>query len=247
VKVKVSIIIPVYNAEEFIESTIESILKQDVGDIQIILVDDKSTDNSVQIINERFLDNKNIELIEMSENVGKANAINSVMDRVNGEFLAFIDADDIWEEKKLKTQISFMEDNNYSFTFTAYDKIDEFGNKLGTIYAKDNVSYKNMLKFSRIGYSTVVLRFSSFDKIVVPELRKRQDYALWLNLLKKHDAYGLNIPLTSYLVRKGSLSSNKFEMMKWNYRVYREIEKLNPIKSCYYLMWDILSKVLLIK
>ncbi len=242
---KVSVLITVYNAEKYIENTLHSVINQTLDNIEILIIDDASTDNSVDLI--KNIDDKRIHLFQNEANIGKGKSLNRLMESIQGEYIAFIDSDDIWKNDKLEKQIAFMVEHSSVFSHTAYKQLDENGSYLKTISAKERVSYKEMLRFSRIGYSTVVIKKSAFYPFTVAPIRKRQDYALWLGLLQKQDAIGLNIPLTDYLVRSNSLSSNKASMIKWNYRVYREILKMNTLCSLYYLLWDVMSKVLKLK
>lgn len=238
----VSIIIPNYNSENYISETLQSILEQTYTNWEAIIIDDCSTDNSVFLINKFInLDNR-FRLIILNENIGKAKILNLGLKYIIGDYLAFIDSDDIWINRKLEDQLNYMSNGDYSFTFTSYFRFSDVDN-YSAIAAKELVSYKMMLKYSLIGYSTVIIDSQLIREMKVPELRKRQDYALWLSLLKITNAHGIDKELTKYRIRKKSLSSNKFEMLYWNFIVYRRVENISIIKSLYYLFWDIYSKI----
>lgn len=244
----VSIITPLYNSEEYISETIESVLSQSHQNWEMIIVDDCSTDNGVKII-EQYADNDDrIKLIKMKKNKGAAVARNMAIKKAEGRYIAFLDSDDIWHQDKLKKQIRFMLKNNYSFTFTSFKKITESGDTFDVIKVPKKASYRRVLFINPIDCSTVIYDKNRLGKIYMPDIRKRQDYALWLKILKKVDhGYSLNEQLTFYRVRENSLSNNKFDLIKYHWELYRDIEKLSIVESSFYLLCDILSKVLKIK
>ena len=191
---------------------------------------------------------KRINLLELEKNCGAAESRNLAMKEAKGEYLAFLDSDDTWKEKKLTKQIEFMITKSIVFSFTAYRKEDEKGNFLSTIPAKPEVTYANNLLYNRIGTSTVILKRTKFKELQMPLLKRRQDYATWLFILRNNtNAYGLNEVLTIYKVRKQSISSNKVKLIKYNWRIYREYEKLNYFQSFFYLFIDIASKIFKLK
>lgn len=246
--IKISILLSMHNASKFIAETIISIINQTYQNWEILIVDDCSSDNSVEIVNQFSKNEPRIIIYKMERNVGKGVALNVLIQNIKGDYIAFIDADDIWENSKLENQLNFMIENNVGFSFTAYTQFDSnTGNNIRIISTMDVVAYKDMLKYSRIGYSTVMISSKLLHGKKIPELRKRQDYALWLMLLRETNAFGINEPLTRYRVSSNSLSKNKIEMLKWNWLVYRKSEKLDIISSLYYLTWDIISKVIKIK
>lgn len=232
----VSIITPVYNCEHYIEDTINSILAQTYSNWELILIDDCSTDASVAIIKEKYLQDARIRLISNKANSGAAVSRNNGIQASKGRFICFLDSDDLWKPSKLENQLAFQLSHNYAFTYTTYLRQKE-GRIVGEIKAKPAVNHTDLLKTCSIGCSSVMLDMQQFDRIQFPNIRKRQDYALWLNLLKKVDyAYGLDKPLTVYLVRNDSISSNKFKAATFQWHVYKKVEKLSWIKSVYYLL-----------
>jgi len=244
----VSVITPVYNSEKFIEKTIESVLNQTYEDFEYILINDKSTDNSEKIIRNYMKKDSRIKLINLEKNSGAAIARNRGIELSQGKYIAFIDSDDFWKKDKLKKQIDFMKKNNYYFTFTAREKINEKGETIKISNVPKEIDYKKELRYNLIGTSTVVYDQQILGKIYMPNLRKAEDYAMWLKILKiSKKGYGLNEILSFYLVRKDSLSSNKLSLIKYDWEMYRKSEEFGIIKSSFYLFTNIMSKILKIK
>lgn len=242
---KVTIVTPVYNSSDFIIETIESVQSQTFSDWEMILVDDCSSDDSVNIIKSYSQNDSRITLIKLEKNAGAAVARNRAIENAKGRFIAFLDSDDLWKPNKLEAQINFMQENRFSITFSKYDVMDEQGNLMNSIGVPSKVNYSDLLKTNYIGCLTVIYDTSFFGKVYMPLIRRRQDYALWLLLLKKVDyAYGLNISLAKYRLRKGSISSNKAVASMFTWRVYREVEKLSLIKSVYYFIHYFMQAIL---
>lgn len=232
---KVSIITPSYNSSKFIKHTIGSILNQAFLDWELIIVDDCSTDNSCEVI-QKFVElDRRIKLIKLEKNSGAAVARNTGIENATGRFIAFLDSDDTWHPEKLEKQVSFMLKNDYAFTYTQYHKVSENGDKVGELYFPSKTNYHNLLKTCVIGCLTAMYDTHKIGKVYFPLIRKRQDFALWLKILKKIDfAYGLDEDLAGYTVRSDSISANKFKAAQYNWYLYRHIEKLSLIKTLYY-------------
>jgi glycosyltransferase involved in cell wall biosynthesis len=231
----VSIITPTHNSISFIEDTIQSVLKQSFFDWEMIIVDDFSTDNTVELINSFVKHDPRIKLIQLAENSGAAIARNIAIEAAQGRYIAFLDSDDLWLPNKLEKQLAFMQENNYAFTFSAYDKINENGHVFGSIGVPNKVSYFDLLTTNYIGCLTVIYDTSYFGKIHMSTLSKREDFATWLNMLKKVDfAFGLNEPLAKYRVYQGQSSSKKINMAYETWKLYREVERISMIESLYY-------------
>ena len=241
----VSIITPNYNSEKFIEQTLQSIIKQTYKNWELLIVDDCSTDNSVKIIKKYVANDKRIQFYKLKENSGAAVARNKAIEKAAGTFIAFLDSDDLWLPEKLAKQLAFMIDNNYNFTYTSYNLITENDTILNKdVFCKPKLSYKKMLFSNKIGCLTAMYNAANLGKIYMPKIRKRQDYALWLKILKQEKyAYGLPKILASYRDRSDSISNNKIEMLKWNWYLYRKVEKLPHVKSLFYLLSNILNKL----
>lgn len=233
--IQVSIITPNYNGEAFIAETIQSVLNQDFVGWELIIIDDNSSDESIKII-ESFHDDR-IQLVRLDKNQGAAIARNEGIRQATGRWIAFLDGDDVWMSNKLSEQISFMRNNNYAFTYTAYEKMNEYSQKIGQITVPKKVNYHDLLKTCSIGCLTAIYDSQQLGKIYLPEIDKRQDYGLWLKILKQIDfAYGMDQMLAKYRVRSHSISRNKFLAAKYQWRVYREIEKLSFFSAIRYMI-----------
>jgi glycosyltransferase involved in cell wall biosynthesis len=240
----VSIIIPAYNCEGFIGRTLESVLSQTYKNWEAIIIDDCSTDNTLDLVKSYSLKNQKIRYQKLSKNSGAAVARNAAVNLAKGKYLAFLDSDDIWFPEKLEQQIKFMQDNGYLFTCTSYNKIDSQGNDLGFIIrAKNFRNYNGVLKRNP-GNSTVIYDAESLGKIIIPDIRKRNDYVMWLQVVKKAKIlHGLDEVLTSHRIRTGSLSRNKVGLVYYHWKVYRKIENLSLIRSSYLIVYWIIATV----
>ncbi|WP_320047856.1 glycosyltransferase family 2 protein [uncultured Ilyobacter sp.] len=243
----ISIITPLYNSERFIESTIKSVISQSYKNWEMIVVDDCSTDKGADRVNKYSQKDHRIKLIRLPQNSGGALARNKAIEEAKGKYIAFLDSDDLWHPEKLEKQVKFMEENNYDFTYTWYEKMDEDGNLINEIVkSKDKMDYSELLKSNQIGCLTAIYNQKKLGKIYMPLIKKRQDYALWLQVLKKTKyGYCLKENLAQYRLVNGSVSSNKINLIKFNWKLFYEIEKLGLIKSSYYLMWNIFTKLFL--
>lgn len=231
----VSIITPSYKSVKFISQTIESVLNQTYQDWEMIIVDDVSPDNSNEIIEKYIKKDDRIKLIKLEKNGGPAVARNRAIEEASGRYIAFLDADDLWMPGKLEKQIKFMVNNNIVLSYSSYDLIDEDNNDLGTFITKPKVNYSDLLKTNSIGCLTAIYDTEKIGKVLMPDIIKRQDYGLWLNILKKTDhAKGILESLAKYRIMKNSVSSNKFVAAKYVWKIFRDVEKLNIFKSCYY-------------
>lgn len=235
----VSIITANYNCEKFIDDTVTSVLNQTYQNWEMIIVDDESSDKSVEMIHKYVEKNSRIKLIQLKKNSGAAVARNRAIEAAKGRFIAFLDSDDLWTTDKLEKQISFMLNNNYDFTYTNYDLIDENSIRYGkTFIAKTESTYHDLLATCSIGCLTVIYDTKKLGKVYMPLILKRQDYGLWLKILKQIEkAYCLNESLAIYRIRNNSISSNKFKAASYQWKIYREIEKLSILKSSYYFMY----------
>ena len=214
---------------------IESVISQSYTNWELLIVDDCSTDDSVKIIENYAKKDNRIKLITLDVNSGPAFSRNAAIDLASGRFIAFLDSDDLWLPSKLHKQIKFMEENSFPFVFCSYDQVDVDGRYKATINAPPRLSYHDLLKSCSIGCLTVIYDTLHFGKVSMPDIKKRQDFCLWLKLLKSSDfAYGLDSVLAKYRVHDKSISSNKFSAAWYQWRVYREIEKLSLVDSIFY-------------
>lgn len=221
---KVSVIIPVYNAEKYIEKTINSVLEQTYKDYEIILVDDCSKDNSREVIEQYVRDNENIVYFCLEENSGAAVARNKGLELAKGRYIAFLDSDDTWESSKLEKQILQMRNTGCAFSYTRYDLVNERNETIkGKVYLKMHARYKLLLTKTVIATPTVMIDRSKTGDVTMPLRRTGQDYAFWLLLLRKFDAYGLDEVLVHVCRRSNSLSKNKLQ----NIRDVWEVQTIN--------------------
>ncbi|MPW26979.1 glycosyltransferase [Alkalibaculum sp. M08DMB] len=234
----VSVIMPTYNCANFIGETLDSVINQTYKNWEVIIIDDCSTDNTVEIVKKYMLNDKRIKYYKLDKNSGAAVARNKALDFSEGKYMAFLDSDDIWFPEKLTKQIDFMEQNRYSFTCTSYTKIDEKGNSLNHIInVKKQSGYNDILK-KNPGNSTVIYNASILGKIKIPNIKKRNDYVMWLKVIRNANVlYGIDEPLASHRIRNGSLSKKKVNLVLYHWVVYRKIEKLSLLKSSYLIAY----------
>ena len=240
----VSIIVPIYNAEKFIEETINNIYNQSYKNWELILVNDKSIDKSVSIIKKYI--SENIKLIELEKNSGPAIARNEGIKIARGRFLCFLDADDLWDSKKIEKQIKFLKEKNCAFSFTGYQYMSFDGQKTGKIVKiPEKLNYKQALKNTTIFISTVMFDMEKISKeeIQISNMQV-EDTATWWRILRSgYTAYGLNEVLTYYRRSENTRSSNKFKAVKNAWKIYREQEKISFLKSFYYFCWYVFNAI----
>lgn len=235
----VSIITASYNVEQYIAETIASVQSQTYQDWEMIITDDASTDNTCKIIEEIAKKDGRIKLLKLKQNSGPAVARNQSIKKARGRFIAFLDADDIWYPDKLALQVKLMLEQNISVSFTSYQHIDVAGKDLNyVINAIPNLSYAKLLKNNYIGNLTGMYDVSKLGKLYQPNLKKRQDWCFWLEALKRSNkpAVGIQQVLAKYRIRKGSVSRNKVQLLKYNFLVYHQYLKFSFLKSMLYLV-----------
>ena len=244
--IEVSVIMPSYNSEQFLAATIDSVINQTFKAWELIIIDDCSPDNSNKIIGEYMKQSEKIKLISLSSNSGPAIARNRGIKEAKGRYIAFLDSDDLWHKDKLARQVSFMEEQDIALSYTSYYRIKETSGKIiYQFYVPEKVDYSELLKQNIIGCLTAIYDTQKIGKVYMPNIDKRQDFGLWLNILKKVPyAYGMIEPLASYRVRISSVSSNKILASKYNWKLYREVEKLPLYKAIYYFGWYTYRSVL---
>lgn len=232
----VSIIVPVYNAGRFLAETIEMVQKQTCADWELLLVDDCSADDSMEIAKRYAEQDDRIHPIIQERNVGAACTRNAGIGQAKGRFLCFLDADDIWLEDKLAKEMAYMRAQNAGFVFTGYEFADEKGVGLGKIvHVPATIKYEQALKNTTIFTSTVMIDRDKIadEDIYMPQIAS-EDTATWWHILKKyHTGYGLDENLVKYRRSQGSLSSNKMVAIRRIWALYRKQEKLSVIRSAY--------------
>lgn len=241
----VSVIMPAYNCADYIEQSIRSVLEQSYSNFEIVITDDASTDNTVDVIRSMIREDGRIRLYSLEKNSGAAIARNNSVTQAQGEFLAFLDSDDIWTRDKLEKQIGVMREKGYAFTCTSYGKIDSQGNRQNKVVTcKDKYDYKGILKDCP-GNSTIIYNCASLGKVYGPDIRRRNDFALWLQVIKKAEVcHGISEILGYHRVREGSISVNKRKLVRYQWDVYRKIEHLGFFRSAYYLTGKIVKGIL---
>lgn len=245
----VSIITPTYNCGRFIGETIESVLQQSYKNWEMIIVDDCSSDNTEEIVKNYVDKDKRIKYFKLESNSGAAIARTRAMELANGNYMAFLDSDDLWMKDKLEKQILYMKKNNYAFTCTDYCQIDEEGNFLNKVIKTiKKIDYNRLLLDCPVGNSTVMYDVKKMGKFKVPNIRKRNDDALWLQMLKKEKyIYGMDEILMKYRIRANSISSNKLKLVKYHWQLYRDIEHLSVIRSLFHIAYWGIIKIVKIK
>lgn len=245
----VSIITPTYNSAKFIGETIESVLEQTYTNWEMIIVDDCSTDNTEEIVKKYSQSDSRIFYYKLECNSGAAVSRTKAMELANGQYIAFLDSDDLWYPNKLEVQIKYMKKNNYAFTCTKYEQINEQSILLGKIInVIPKTDYNRLLLDCPVGNSTVMYDVTKMGKFKVPNIRKRNDDALWLQMLKKEQyIFGIDEILMKYRIRSNSISSNKFKLIGYHWYLYRQIEKLSVLKSTFHICYWCFIKVFKIK
>ncbi|WP_018994118.1 glycosyltransferase [Thioalkalivibrio sp. ALgr1] len=229
----VSVVTPVHNGATFIGETIASVQSQTWGDWELLVVDDASEDDSAEIVEAFASDDDRIRVFRLERKGGAAVARNTAIEAARGRYITFLDSDDAWLPEKLECQLLLMGEGAV-FSFTAMERFDEQGNRLSAAGVPERVTYGDLLKTNYIGCSTAMYDTQYFGKVAMPLIARRQDYGLWLRLLKRVEfAHGLNEPLVRYTVRSGSVSSNKLTTSTYTWRVYREFEKLSLARSAW--------------
>lgn len=228
-----------YNSEDYISEAIESVINQTYPNWELILIDDFSQDNTLQIIKPFLKEFAKIKLIKNHVNYGAAVSRNKAIEAANGNYIAFLDADDLWKPHKLETQLIFMETENTGVCYSSYELIDEKGQALNKrVNALRTLSYCKLLKSNYVGNLTGMYNAKVLGKITAPNLRKRQDWLLWLSAIKKSGKPAQGIPesLAYYRVREDSMSSNKLNLLKHNYWVYKKGLGFSTLKSVYFML-----------
>lgn len=228
-----------FNSEAYISETINSVIHQTYNNWELLLIDDCSTDKTLQIVEPFLKQYSNIILIKNQINLGTAITRNKGIEAAKGEFIAFLDGDDLWKPDKLQKQMAFMKENDCDVCFTSYHLINKEGVSLNKqVIALKTLTYNKLLKSNYVGNLTGIYYAKKLGKISAFNLRKRQDWLLWLAAIKKSGkpAQGIQEPLAYYRIRKDSMSSNKFNLLKHNYLVYKKGLGFSTIKSVYFML-----------
>ena len=230
----VSIIMPSYNTASFIEETIQSVLNQTYTNWELIIVDDCSTDNTDEVL-ENIKDSR-IRYFKNDKNSGAAVSRNKALREAKGQWIAYLDSDDLWMPEKLEKQIHFMETNGYAFSYTNYEEIDVNGNKTGvSITGPKKITKTGMFNYCWQGCLTVMFDANKIGLIQIEDIKKNNDYAMWLKVCRKADCFLLDETLGQYRKgRIGSVSTHSIKtMIGWHYKLYHEAECMGKIESLY--------------
>lgn len=242
----VSIITPTYNCAKFIVQTIESVLAQSYTDWEMIISDDCSTDNTQEVIKPYLEADSRIKYICNDKNSGAAITRNNALRVAQGRWIAFLDSDDLWAPEKLERQITFMEQNGYAFSYTDYTVIDENAQSLDQMVIGPNCITKlGMYAYCWMGCLTVMYDSTVVGLVQIADIKKNNDYAMWLKVAAKADCYRLPQPLAQYRKRGGSISNHSYmSLIKWHYRLFRDADNRGVFLSMLLMFVNILCGVI---
>lgn len=229
----VSIVMPSYNTGKYIKESVGSVIAQSYKNWELLIVDDCSSDDTDEIV-KPFLTDARIRYFKNSANRGAAYSRNRALQEAKGRWIAFLDSDDLWHPEKLERQIRFMEENKYYFSYTEYEEIDADGMKTGTkVTGPKKITKRKMYDYCWPGCLTVMYDADKIGLIQIKDIKKNNDYAMWLKVSQKADCYLLNAELASYRKgRTGSISTHKYmNLIKWHYKLFRFCEEKNMLMS----------------
>lgn len=227
---------PSYNSGRYIARSIDSIIAQTYPDWELLITDDCSSDGTAAILDSYAAKDSRIRVFHMATNRGPGFARNHSIEQARGQYIAFCDSDDCWLPIKLEKQIEMMRDKECILSFTSYFTCTEDGNINGIVMAPKQITFKQLKHDNKIGCLTAMYDTSINGKYFMPTIRKRQDWALFLNILKKYKvAYSCPLPLSVYRQHRASVSHSKFSLIKYNAQVYREVLGYSTLHSYAYL------------
>lgn len=233
----VSVVMPVHNAGRFLEEAIRSVMAQTYGNWELLVVNDNSSDDSMEIAGKLAKEDCRIKIFENPTPTGyPATPRNMAVDMAKGQYIAFLDSDDVWLPCKLEHQLPFFaESENIGVVFSNYEKVDEETNRDNrVIKARKRTTYKQLLLGNVIGNVTAMYDVARVGKVYFPMVR-HEDYAMWLSILKRgFIARNTGKVVALYRVSENSVSSRKVALLSWQWRVYRDVEHLGFLKSAYY-------------
>ena len=235
----ISVIIPYYKKREYISKTINSVLNQSYRKFEILIIYDDDNLSDLNYLEKLFQSEEKIRIIKNSQTIGAGLSRNKGIQNSKGEYIAFIDADDIWKRYKLENQINFMKKKKIKFSHTTYEIIDKNDRVLGERVSRNFEKVDDLIKSCDIGLSTVILKKEIInDETKFPNLKTKEDFVLWLKILQRNISINsLNENLTSWRKLENSLSSSITQKLKDAFKVYNHYMKFNFIKSCYYVIY----------
>lgn len=229
----VSIITPCYNSSRFIGQMIDSIIAQTYSNWELLITDDCSSDNSREIVQSYCQKDSRIKLFQLDQNAGAGVARNNSIEKAKGRYVAFCDSDDMWAPTKLEEQLKFLTTNGYQFTHTFTKIVNDQGNVVGINKKPYRVSFRSTKILNYIGTSSVLYDTEGIGKFYMRPIRRRQDWALWLDILKVTKcAYCMEEPVSIYRYTPNSLSSNKRKLFKYHITVYQECLGYSRLQAC---------------
>ena len=229
----VSVIMPAYRCADTLTESVGSVQVQTMADWELLIVDDCSPDATFALACELAAGDGRIRVLQTPGNAGPAAARNLALDNARGRYAAFLDSDDLWLPEKLEKQLDFMRRKDAAFSCTAYDRITESGEVLGRVTPFARADYDKVLFYANpVGNSTAMFDREAVGEVRVPPIRKRNDFALWLSVLKKIPyVYGMDECLARYRVRTDSVSSDKLGLLRYQWQLYRDVEGLSLPKT----------------
>lgn len=236
---------PAWNSALFIREAIESVRAQTLDDWELLVVDDCSSDSTAAVVRDYVRYDKRVVLFRQPRNLGPASTRNRAIEAGKGRFVAFLDADDAWRPTKLERQMAFMQEKGAAFSFTAYERMGPSGERLDAVGVPERVTYAQLLRTPYVGCLTAMYDREALGLRKMPDIPRRQDYALWLDLLRDGTVgFGLNEVLARYRIGHTSVSSNKLRAAADTWRVYRRVERLPLAHSAYVFFHYALGGVL---
>lgn len=236
----VSVIMPSYNTDKFIKQSIESVIDQTYKNWELIIVDDCSTDNTDNVV--ASISDDRIIYLKNKVNSGAAVSRNRALREAKGRWIAFLDSDDLWSSDKLEKQIKFMEDNDYHFSYTNYEEINEDGKLTGVmVTGPKKITKTGMYNYCWPGCLTVMYDAEKIGKIQIADIKKNNDYAMWLKVIKKANCYHYDKVLAQYRKRSGSISNHGYlKLVKWHYKLFKEADNKNSIASLFLTLQNLI-------
>ena len=233
----VSVVMPAYNAENYIACAVESVLAQSMGDLELIVLDDGSSDNTAEIVAQIAMRDNRVRLCPNEHNMGTARTRNRGLDLCRGMYAAFLDSDDIWYPKKLEKQLHCMQQTGADLSYAAYAIVDIAGQKCCADYrVPQSIDLEGLLKENVIGCSTVMLSRSAMEQYRFQPEYYHEDYVMWLQMLQDGRAMaGVDEVLVDYRYHAGSRAGNKVASAKYRWQIYRGCMKLSWWKSVWYM------------
>ena len=244
---------PSYNTAEYIAQSIESVIAQTYSNWELIIVDDCSTDNTDEVI-KKYLSDERITYFKNERNSGAAVSRNKALREAKGRWIAFLDSDDLWLPEKLEKQVNFMKRNDYHFSYTNYSEIDESGRRSGvTVTGPRKITKSGFYNYCWPGCLTVMYDANVVGLIQIADIKKNNDYAMWLKVCQKAECYLLTEDLAYYRrSRKGSISNQKIGILiKWHYKLFRDAQNVSVLRAGFNtsknLIFGIIKKKIYVK